>query len=136
MEDVASGPRSMIERSRSPAGQDALVGYVLLLGVLLSVSLVTAGLIWHLVVTGQASLTYPIRGGNFVEFVWQDVRQLATGAVQPQSLISSGIAVLMLTPYARLFISLFHFIFVERDAKYALFTAVSLAILTYSLFLR
>jgi len=45
-----------------------------------------------------------------------------------------GLAVLMLTPYARVLASVLYFALVERSAKYTIFTGFVLAVLTYSLF--
>jgi uncharacterized membrane protein len=115
---------------------ETTVGYILLSGVLLSIALIVVGLIWHLLRTGELQLGYSIVGLNLFQFVLQDVRQLGSGAVRPRALVSMGIAVLMLTPYARVMVSTVHFAFIERNWKYTLFTGFVFAILTYSLFLR
>jgi uncharacterized membrane protein len=60
---------------------------------------------------------------------------LATPALRPRLLVNLGIGVLLLTPYVRVLASLVYFATVERDPKYALFTAFVLAVLTYSLLL-
>ena len=49
-------------------------------------------------------------------------------------LVNLGIAVLLLTPYVRVLMSMLYFVFVERNLKYALFTGFVLAMLTYGLF--
>jgi uncharacterized membrane protein len=138
----------MTQGARTAAGRQAatkhparfdveiIVGYILLVGVLVSMVLVTAGLIWHWIATGDLGLNYPLGGMNLFEFVLVDVRQVAANAVRPRVLVNLGIAVLMLTPYARVLASMLYFAFVERNGKYTLFTGFVFSVLTYSLFLQ
>ena len=55
-------------------------------------------------------------------FLVADVEQ-ATGSRRPRMLVNLGIAALMLTPYVRVLMSMLYFVFVERNVKYAVFTA-------------
>jgi len=122
--------------SRGPFDMEVVVGYILLGGVLVSVALVVAGLIWHWAATGHLGLEYALAGMNFFQFVLADIRQVAADAFRPRLLVNLGIAVLLLTPYARVFASMVYFAFVERNRKYTMFTGFVFAVLTYSLFLR
>jgi len=115
---------------------DALVGYILQDGVLLSLGLISAGLFWVWLRTGRLALNYNIAGMNLFEFVEEEVRLAAHGAVRPRLLVNLGIAVLMLTPFIRVAASMVYFMGVLRNWKYTFFTAVVLTVLTYSLFLR
>jgi uncharacterized membrane protein len=115
---------------------EVFVGYILLGGVLLSAGLVGAGLIWHWAATGTLGLRSSIGRMNLYEFVATDIRQVTRGAVRPHLLVSLGVAALMLTPYARVLVSMLYFALAERNGKYAVFTAFVFAVLTYSLFLR
>lgn len=115
---------------------EALVGYILLAGVLGSITLILAGLAWHLVRTGEPGIQYGIAGMNFFEFLVSDLRQLASHAVRPRLLVSLGIALLMLTPFVRVLASMVYFMLAEHNWKYTAFTAFVLVVLTYSLFLR
>lgn len=115
---------------------EALVGYILLIGVLLSMSLIAIGVVWSWLITGQLGIKYSIAGMNLYGFVLADIRQILSGDFQPRLFISMGIAVLMLTPYLRVFASMLYFAFVERNRKYTFFTAFVFSVLTYSLFLR
>lgn len=115
---------------------DVLVGYILQVGVLLSLALVTAGLIWTRLRTASLALSYQISGVNLFEFVSVELRLAAHGAIRPRLLINLGIAVLMLTPFIRVAASVVYFMGVLRNWKYTFFTAVVLSVLTYSLFLR
>jgi uncharacterized membrane protein len=118
------------------AQMDALVGYLLLSGVSLSVALVALGLLWHFLRTGTFQLAYPIGGMNLFEFLLAEIRIAGQGRVRPRTLVDAGIAVLLLTPYLRVLASMLYFLFVQRNWKYSLFTAVVLGVLTFSLFLR
>ncbi len=115
---------------------EVLVGYILLGGVLASVTLLGAGLIWRWAATGSVEFDYSLHGMNVFEFLRADLRQVASGAVRPRLLVNLGIAALLLTPYLRVLASMVFFAAVERNPKYTLFTAFVFSVLTYSLFLR
>jgi uncharacterized membrane protein len=115
---------------------DLLVGYVLIIGVLSSLSLLAAGLVWHWSSTGTPRLDYDLAGTTVFHLVVTDVRELAAEAWRPRLLVNLGLAVLLLTPYARVLASVLYFAWVEHDWKYTAFTAFVLVTLTYSLFLR
>lgn len=124
------------EISKQEAEMDVLVGYVLLIGVLLSMALIALGIIWRYFNTGTLGMEYTITGVNFFEFVFEDLRQVFLGAFRPRLLVSLGIATLMLTPFVRVFASMLFFSIVEHNWKYTAFTAFVFSVLTYSLFLR
>jgi uncharacterized membrane protein len=118
------------------SSMNTLVGYVLLCGVVLSVLLIAGGLLWRWISAGRPGVDYELPRMNLFHFVAVEVRDLAEGKLRPRLLVSLGIAVLLLTPYLRVLVSLLYFAFVERNWKYVLFTGFVLAVLTYSLFLR
>ena len=115
---------------------DLVIGYVLLGGVLTSMALLATGVAWHDVRTGELGLDYRLGGTTLFGFVVLDLQQLVAGEFRPRLLVNLGIAVLMLTPYARVLASMVYFGCLERNWKYTAITAFVLAVLTYSLFLR
>jgi uncharacterized membrane protein len=115
---------------------EGLVGYILLIGVLLSVALLTVGFIWRWVRVGNLRFEHSIVGMNLFEFILSTVRQITSQAFRPRLFLNMGIGVLMLTPFVRVLASVFYFAFVEHNWKYTLFTGFVLSVLTYSLFLR
>jgi uncharacterized membrane protein len=115
---------------------DLVIGYVLLGGVLTSMALLATGVAWHDVRTGELGLDYRLGGTTLFGFVVLDLQQLVAGEFRPRLLVNLGIAVLMLTPYARVLASMLYFGCLERNWKYTAITAFVLAVLTYSLFLR
>lgn len=123
---------------RKTAGFDmeVLVGYILQIGVLLSMALIAIGVAWRWLATGQLGLEYSIAGLNLFEFVLAGLRQVFTDTLRPRLFVNLGIAALMLTPYVRVLASMLYFALVEHNWKYTLFTCFVFSILTYSLFLR
>ncbi|MGA9882837.1 MAG: DUF1634 domain-containing protein [Candidatus Acidiferrales bacterium] len=143
MEDPKTGAGKQAGATASSLGEtkrefdmDAVVGYILLIGVLISLVLVSAALIWRSLNTGSLSFDYKITGLNLFQLVLEEVKLAARGALRPRLLLSLGIAMLMLTPYIRVLASMVYFIAALRNWKYSIFTAIVLLTLTYSLFLR
>jgi len=127
-------PQEAIISKRIALDPDSIAGYILLLGILLSISLAVIGLAWHFAVEGNLWVNYTIVGVNFAGFLQSIIRDLVSGPLRPELLISSSIAVLMMTPYVRLLFSLFYFAIIDSNWKYAILTSICLFILTYSLF--
>jgi uncharacterized membrane protein len=115
---------------------DALVGYILLGGVLLSMALIVAGLFWKYLQTGGVRLEYELAGMNLFQFVVSEIHLAALGQIRPRLLINMGIVVLMLTPFFRVLASVVYFLVVLKNWKYTAFTLFVLLVLTGSLFLR
>ncbi len=115
---------------------EILIGYILLVGVLLSVALLAIGFLWRWERSANLRFQHTIVGMNFFEFVVTSLRQMGSHNLRPRIMINMGIAVLMLTPFVRVLASVFYFALLERNWKYTLFTGFVLAVLTYSLFLR
>ncbi|MGH9717297.1 MAG: DUF1634 domain-containing protein [Candidatus Acidiferrales bacterium] len=115
---------------------DAVVGYILLIGVLISLALVAAALIWRWLKTGTLAFDYKLTSMNLFHLILDEVRLATHGPLRPRQLLSLGIAMLMLTPFIRVLASMVYFMTALKNWKYSLFTAVVLVTLTYSLFLR
>ncbi len=121
---------------RTGFDMEGLVGYILLIGVLLSMVLIAIGVVYYWLTTGRLGIVYSISGMNLFGFVLAEIRQMIAGAFRPRLFVNLGIVVLMLTPYIRVFASMLYFAFVEHNLKYTLFTAFVFSVLSYSLFLR
>ena len=119
---------------RARVDVESVVGYTLMGGVLVSLTLIAAGLLWHRAVSGSLQFDYTLPGTNVADFLRADVQQAATAPARPRLLVNWGIAVLMLTPYVRVLASMVYFVLVDRNWKYSVFTAFVLGTLTYSLF--
>ena len=132
--------QASIAAARTPVqpahSMELLVGYILQIGVLLSMILIAVGVVWRWFNTGSMGFDYSISGMNFFEFVLTDIQQMVAGTFRPRLLANLGIATLMLTPYVRVLASMLYFAFVEHNRKYTVFTAFVFCVLTYSLFLR
>lgn len=134
--DPTRGPLNAQELEVRALDMDLLVGYILQTGVLLSLALVLAGLIWGWIRSGGLGLNYRIQGVNLYDFVIAEARLTMSGAFSPRLLVNLGIVALMLTPLVRVGASVVYFAGVLKNWKYTAFTAVVLLVLTYSLFLR
>jgi len=130
---AASGPA---RKQRLEFDMDLLVGYILLIGVLLSLALVLAALIWKWILTRTVDFDYQLSGMNFIQLLTSELRLAATGALRPRLLLTLGILMLMLTPFLRVLVSMAYFLVGLRNWKYTLFTAFVLVTLIYSLCLR
>ena len=115
---------------------ESLVGYILLIGVLLSVALLVVGFVWHWARVGNLRFEHSLAGMNFFEFILSTLQQITSQTLRPRLFLNMGIGILMLTPFVRVLASVFYFAFVEHNWKYTLFTGFVLGVLTYSLFLR
>lgn len=115
---------------------EKLIGYILLVGVLASVALIAAGVIWHYAATRRLGMDYSISGMNLFRFVMADFAKATHPPLRPRLFVNLGIATLMLTPYVRVMASMIYFAFAAKNAKYTVFTAMVFGVLTYSLFLR
>jgi uncharacterized membrane protein len=113
---------------------ELIVGYTLLIGVLSSLVLVASGLVWHWADRGTWQLDYVLPATSVAGFIASDLEQAAGGLIRPRLLVDSGVAVLLLTPYMRVLLSMVYFLLIERNLKYTIFTAFVLATLTYSIF--
>jgi uncharacterized membrane protein len=128
--------RQAQSEQRLEFGMEMLVGYVLLVGVVLSLVLVLAALIWRWSLTRNVDFDFQLSGMSFFQLMVNEFRLAIHGAIDPQLLLSLGIVMLMLTPFIRVLVSMLYFMIGLKNWKYSLFTAFVLATLTYSLFLR
>jgi len=115
---------------------EGFIGYILLVGVALSLTLVVVGVGWHWITTGKLGVSYLIKGVNLLRFLSAITRGTSSRASWPDLLVNLGIGVLMLTPYMRVLGSALFFAFAARNWKYTVFTTFVLSVLTYSLFVR
>lgn len=115
---------------------DALVGTMLAAGVITSIALIVAGLLWHRLATGVATFDAPLGGTDALRLLVGDLRLAMSDRMSPRLLVSLGVAVLLFTPYLRVLASVVFFAAVERNWKYTVFTSFVLIVLTYSLLMR
>ena len=121
---------------RKRVDMDTIIGFTLQIGVTLSLALIATGLVWHRLKWGtwQWPADYTLPATTVFGFLVTDVEQATGEPARPRMLVNLGIAALMLTPYVRVLMSMLYFALVERNRKYAVFTAFVLAMLTYGLF--
>lgn len=127
---------SQLGETKQEFDMDAVVGYILLIGVVISLLLVVAALVWHWADTRTVTFHYKLTGMNLFQLILNEAQLGMRGAIRPRVLLSLGIAILMLTPFIRVLASMVYFMTALKNWKYSLFTAIVLLTLTYSLFLR
>jgi uncharacterized membrane protein len=111
---------------------DAIMGILLRSGVVLAAAIVLVGGILFLMRHKTPVTDYHIFSGEpsdlrTISGIFSDVK-----AFRARGLIQLGLLVLIATPVARVVFSLFAFIY-QKDWKYAVFTAIVLGLLLYSL---
>ena len=111
---------------------DAIMGILLRSGVVLAAAIVLVGGILFLMRHKTPVTDYHIFTGEpsdlrTISGIFSDVK-----AFRARGLIQLGLLVLIATPVARVVFSLFAFIY-QKDWKYAVFTAIVLGLLLYSL---
>jgi len=122
--------------SRPGFDMNLIVGYVLAVGVASSILLLSIGMGWNWLQTGHLVTDYDLGHNNMLQFVVRETREVWHGHLQPRVLINFGVAVLMMTPFARVLASTVYFAVEERNLKYTLFTTFVLLTLSYSLLLQ
>jgi len=132
-----ASPAGTKEPSGTPAGLiERMIGGVLLGGVLLSSLLILAGLAWHYSLNQDLSFKYLINAPTVFQFFTHDLTAFVGSPARPRDLLNLGIAVLLLTPYVRVAISLFYFLFVERSWRFTLITGFVISVLTWGILRR
>jgi uncharacterized membrane protein len=136
-EDASGDVRITQSKPAQATGFDmeVLIGYILLIGVLLSIFLLLVGTAWQWISTGSPRFDYTLQAMNFWAFLFTSLRRLWAGDLRPQTVIDLGISALLLTPYVRVFASMLYFL-AKRNWKYSVFTLFVFSVLSYSLFLR
>ncbi len=111
------------------------ISWILRAGVALSLALMSVGILLKYLQTGNSSLglssAWLAGGGNFFGFVASTAASLVAGA-SPVSITALGVAVLMLTPYARVLAAVFYYT-LDRNWKYVGMTLFVLAVITFGL---
>ena len=111
-----------------------LVGAILGSGTVLSFGLVIAGLMLRAAIGGPVGIEEPLYGTNVLQFILADLHRLSP-QLWPVVLTHLGVAVLLVSPYVRVLVSLLSFAFLERSWSHTLLTGSVLTLLTYILFL-
>ena len=116
---------------------ESVISYVLIAGVIISLTLEVIGLALYLHTYHTSAISYAsafkIQGHDFFSFLWGLPTGSHGGAAI--SLMVAGIAVLLLTPYLRVLLSVLFF-GAERNYKFVFITLFVLIVLTVSLTLH
>jgi uncharacterized membrane protein len=114
------------------------ISYLLITGVIACIILVGMGILIFYVDFGHLAISEKkamfLREKNFFYFLW-DLFRGGDGQDRGTWLMTLGIAILILTPYARVIMSVLYFI-VKKDIQYTFITLFVLILLTISLSLH
>jgi uncharacterized membrane protein len=117
---------------------EAIIGYLLIIGVVSSVILEVIGLTLFYGTYGNLQIsenpTFKITGQNFFSFIIQQFGHLF-GMQNALVFMTLGLIILLLTPYIRAITSVIYFGW-EKNRKYILITLFVLIVLTASLALH
>ena len=115
---------------------DRVISYILIVGVIASVLIETAGIISYYFTQGNLSITFQpdnsLKGVDFFNYTGQTIQSLLLGGWTPLHIMGLGIVLLMITPYVRVVASVFYFS-VAKNLKYLAITVFVLVVLTASL---
>jgi uncharacterized membrane protein len=117
---------------------ETAISYVLIIGVVTSLLLGVVGMAVFYRFHGHMNISHKremfVHGQNFFDFLYGLTRgyQAKEGGM---FLMILGIAVLIITPYIRVILSVLYFLW-KRDMKYVLITVFVFLVLTASLYLH
>lgn len=109
---------------------EPLMSAILRNGILLSMGLVMGSLALQWAQTGQLDFGYMLQADSVPVMIQKDFQHIGTPNSWSRLLLDAGVAVLMLTTYVRIIVSLAYFAFIDRNRSNVLFTAIVLVILT------
>ena len=124
-----------IDSKKNEVKLEVILSYMLIAGVIISLSLMFVGIILFYINTGNLNISRSpemfIQGKNFFNFIFELLQgqKLQSPSI---SFMVAGTIVLMLTPFIRVVASLIYFA-VVKDLKYVFITFIVLVILTISL---
>jgi uncharacterized membrane protein len=114
---------------------ETAISWLLIIGVIISLALEIAGIAVYYHAYGQLGIATDqsmfIRGKNFFSFVYDQFRSGQNSNAAARLMIA-GIIVLILTPFARVAVSVLYFAR-EKNIKYVVITLFVLIVITISL---
>src|SRR5258708_19516425 len=127
---IPSATKQLVQ-SKPPASEktNAIIGWILQCGVILSAAVILLGLIMFPFHPGGFSTARLLSFPQTLGEVWAGLLIL-----RPQAVITLGLLLLIATPVVRVAVSLVAFA-LERDRRYVIITLAVLAILMISIFL-
>jgi uncharacterized membrane protein len=117
----------------SKLDMEPLLGFVLIVGVSLSVTLVMAGF-WIALFLEKVPAEYQIQAISIPRLLIFDLSRHGKPDFWSRLLMDSGFVVLLITPYARLFVTWLYLVFVKRQWKNVICTSLALIFLSVILF--
>ena len=117
----------------SQLDMEPLLGAVLRVGMLLSVSLMAAAWVVARTVPSE-NISYEIHAISVLQLLQVDLNRMGSPDFWYRFLVDLGFSILMITPYARLMLTGLYLIFVKKHWRYAAYTSISLLLLGIVMF--
>jgi uncharacterized membrane protein len=109
-------------------GLEKLLGLVLLTGFALGLTVMSIGIVLYLVTYGRPEIelggVWRTEYGSIFAYLTH-----INSSANPKNILELGLALLLLTPYARAVASIAYFI-AEHDLKYVIITSIVIALIT------
>ncbi len=109
---------------------EPLIGRILRSGMWMSCGLIVASLVAQWAGKNQEGFGPNLMAKSVPLLISADLQRSDSSILWPSLLVHLGVAVLLLTPYARVLATLLYFMWVELSWKRILFTSLVLALLT------
>ncbi|MBI3324788.1 MAG: DUF1634 domain-containing protein [Candidatus Omnitrophica bacterium] len=113
---------------------EPLISSILRYGTLLSMGLITTGLVLRWSRGHQFGADDHLQGTNVLQFLLAHGHWVGSPRLCSSMCIRLGVAAVLVTPYLRVLASMFYFSVVERRRTHTLLTGIVAALLTYILF--
>ena len=115
---------------------EKVIGYILMLGVAISLIVESVGIFNYYLVNGNLEITFQpdlaLKGTNIFSYAGATILKFITGGWTDYSFLGLGVVLLLMTPYARVWTSVIYFSLM-KNVKYVLITGIVLVILTASM---
>ena len=112
---------------------EPLLGFVLMTGMFLGMGLILAGFMVNRIFE-KATVEYQIRAASIPRLILADLGRTSSADFRSHLLADFGFSILLITPYARLFVTWLYMVFVKRRWKSAIYTSIALVLLGIILF--
>jgi uncharacterized membrane protein len=105
-------------------------------GMMVATILLVAGLCWQWIVSGSVGGGEPISSMSIGRYILAIAAGIVEGGLQPSHLLNTGIAVLLLTPFAATLASMLFFAFRDHNYRFTVIAGFVLVVLGWVLFIR
>lgn len=115
------------------------ISYILIIGVAASVAVESIGIVDYYFMNRSMEITFQpefaLKGANIFTYTRTVLSTLLSGELTRYNILGLGVAIMVMTPYVRVWASVIYFSIV-KNPKYFFITGIVLVILTVSMLLH